>query len=120
MALVFHRKAQSVLRRNGPWLMEGEKDIARVVRRRFESQRVLIPFRARIGKVEAATAGQAKLNRGERLVSRVSKLVHAFDANNGLRRRDELHGDPLIDNGVAGAQRGSTTRRAISQGGREQ
>ncbi len=68
--------------------------------------------------MKAAATGQAKLNRGERLVSRVFKLVHAFDANAGLRRRDELHGDPLIDNGVARAQRGSTTRSAISQAGK--
>src|SRR5260370_2733343 len=97
--------------------MEGEKEIARVDWRRLEGQRVLVRFRARIGKVKAAATGQVKLNRGERLVSRVFKLVHAFDANAGLRPRDELHGDPLIDNGLARAPRGSTPPSAISQAG---
>ena len=69
--------------------------------------------------MKTPTARETQFQRSERLVSRVFKLIDAFDANNGLRSRDELYGDPLFDDGVAGAQRARTTRRAMNGTGKQ-
>jgi hypothetical protein len=65
-----------------------------------------------------AAAGKAQLERSEGLVSGVFELIDAFDSNDGLGGRNELHDDLLFDNGVARAQGGRTTSSAISSAGK--
>src|SRR5216683_1993271 len=118
--LVFTRETQSVLRGNPPALREGEKGIAWIVGRGSEGKSGLVPLRAGIRKMETAAARETQLKGSERLVSRVFELIDPFDSNDGLRRGNELYGDLLFDNGVAGAQRGRTTGRAISGASKQQ
>jgi len=65
-------------------------------------------------------AGKAQFEGSERLIAGVLKLVHAFDANDGLRGRDELYCNLLFDNGVSGAKRDRATGHAISGTGKQQ
>jgi len=53
--------------------------------------------------MKTAAARETQLKGSERLVSRVFELIDPFDSNDGLRRGNELYGDLLFDNGVAGA-----------------
>ena len=69
--------------------------------------------------MKTPAAREAQFERSERLVSRVFELIDAFDSNDGLRCGNELYGDLLFDNGVAGAQRDRTTSRAISGAGKQ-
>jgi len=56
----------------------------------------------------------------ERLIAGVLKLISAFNSNDGLRGRNELYGNLLFDNGVAGAQRDRTAGHTISGTGKQQ
>jgi hypothetical protein len=65
-------------------------------------------------------AGETQLEGSERLIAGVLKVIDAFDANDGLRSGDELYGDLLFDDGVAGAKRDRTTCHAIAGAGKQQ
>jgi len=63
---------------------------------------------------------KTQFERSERLVSRVFKLIDAFDSNDRLRCGNELYGDLLFGNGVTGAQGGRTADGEVSGTGKQQ
>ena len=97
-----------------------EHDIAGIIWRGCEGKSSFVPLRGRIGKVEAPSAGKAKLERGERLVAGVFELVDAFYSNDWLECGNKLHRDLLSDDCVTRTECRRTTASTTGNAGKKQ
>ena len=109
-----------MLRGNRPGLRKIEHDVAGIIWRGCEGKSSFVPLRGRIGKVEAPSAGKAKLERSERLVTGVFELVDAFYSNDWLGCGNKLHRDLLSDDCVTRTECRRTTASTTGNAGKKQ
>ena len=69
--------------------------------------------------MKTPAAWKAQLERSEGLVAGIFKLIDAFDSNDWQWGGNELNGNLLFDDGIAGAERGRTAGSPISDAGEQ-